>query len=127
MVAAIWQTNWENRPMHIQLNTDSNIKGDTDLAKEIEAVVTATLDRLSDRITSVEVYLADENSDQKVGTQAIRCVMEARLTGFSPLAVTHHADSVEQAVSGAADKLERVLQSTLDRLETLQEEPPPIE
>jgi ribosome-associated translation inhibitor RaiA len=111
--------------MHFQLNTDSNIAGNTDLAAKIEAVVTATLDRLSDRITAVEVYLADENSDVKISTQAIRCVMEARLTGFSPLAVTHHADSVEQAVDGAADKLERVLQSTLGRLETLQEEPPP--
>jgi ribosome-associated translation inhibitor RaiA len=113
--------------MHIQFNTDSNIKGDTDLAAKTKAVVMATLDRLSDRITSVEVYLADENSDQKVGTQTIRCVMEARLTGLSPLAVTNHADSVEEAVDGAADKLERVLQSTLGRLETLQEEPPPIE
>jgi hypothetical protein len=111
--------------MHIQLNTDSNIQGDVALAGQIEDVVTAALDRLSSRITWVEVYLTDENSEHKVGTQAIRCVMEARLTGFSPIAVTHNGDSVEQAVEGAADKLERVLESTLDRLETLQEEPPP--
>jgi ribosome-associated translation inhibitor RaiA len=113
--------------MHVQLNTDNNIKGDTALAQQIEAVVTATLERLSERITWVEVYLSDENSGKKVGTHAMRCVMEARITGLSPIAVTHQADTVEQAVDGAAGKLERSLETILDRLGNHQGETPPTE
>jgi hypothetical protein len=102
--------------MHVQINTDSNIEGDNALAQQVEAVVRGALDRFSERITWVEVYFSDENSNKKFGTHDMRCVMEARLTGLSPIAVTHQAATVGQAVEGAAGKLERTLESTLGRL-----------
>jgi len=43
-------------------------------------------------------------------------VMEARLEGRQPVAVTHHAPTVDQAVDGAAAKLARLIESTLGRL-----------
>jgi hypothetical protein len=46
----------------------------------------------------------------------MRCMMEARLEGRQPLAVTHHAQTLGQAVDGAADKLCRLIDSTLGRL-----------
>jgi hypothetical protein len=64
----------------------------------------------------VEVYLSDENSDIKFGTDDMRCVLKARITGLSPIAVTHQAATVDQAVDGAAEKLKRSLESTLGRL-----------
>jgi hypothetical protein len=43
-------------------------------------------------------------------------MMEARLEGRQPTAVTHQAASLVDAVDGAADKLKRSLESTLARL-----------
>jgi hypothetical protein len=41
--------------------------------------------------------------------------MEARLDGRPPIAVTHHADTLGNAVSGAAEKLARSIEHTLGR------------
>lgn len=43
-------------------------------------------------------------------------MLEARLEGRQPVAVTDHAATLEQAVQGAANKLVRLLDSTLGRL-----------
>lgn len=101
--------------MHIQVNTDSNIEGSEELAIQIKGVVESALSRFSDRITRVEVHLSDENGD-KSGQNDKRCMMEVRLEGRQPTAVTHHAASLSDAVDGAANKLKRSLESTLERL-----------
>jgi hypothetical protein len=64
----------------------------------------------------VEVHVGDENSDKKGGHDEMRCVMEARIEGRQPIAVTHQAASLDQAVDGAADKLNRLIESTIGRL-----------
>ena len=102
--------------MQIQLNTDRNIEGHEALATRVSEEVESALKRFSDRITRVEVHLSDENSDKKGGNDDIRCVMEARLEGRQPVAVTHHAATLDQAVDGAADKLASLIESTLGRL-----------
>jgi hypothetical protein len=43
-------------------------------------------------------------------------MMEARLEGHQPLAVTQHSASSEDAIRGAADKLERLIEHTTGRL-----------
>ncbi len=101
--------------MHIQINTDSNIDGTEELATHVKGVVESALSRFSDRITRVEVHLSDQNSD-KGGQDDKRCMMEARLEGRQPTAVTHLAASLDDAVDGAADKLKRSIESTLERL-----------
>ncbi len=102
--------------MQIQLNTDSNIEGREALATQVSSVVENALKRFSDRITRVEVHLSDENSEKKGGTEDMRCVMEARLEGRQPIAVTHQATTLDQAVDGAAEKLTKLIESTLGRL-----------
>jgi len=102
--------------MHIQMNTDSNIEVHEALAAQVNSVVESALNRFIDRITRVEVHLSDENSDKKRGNDDMRCVMEARLEGRQPIAVTHQAATLDQAVDGAADKLSRLIESTLGRL-----------
>ena len=102
--------------MQIELSTDCNIDGREALATQIDEVVKNALSRLSDQITRVEVHLSDQNSDKKGGDDDMRCMMEARLEGRKPIAVTNHAATVDQAFDGAAEKLARLIESTLGRL-----------
>lgn len=101
--------------MQIQTNTDRNITGSEGLAAQASAIVKGALARFSDQITRVEIHLSDENG-ARGGVEDKRCVMEARLEGRQPIAVTHQAATVEQAMDGAADKLKRSIESTLGRL-----------
>jgi ribosome-associated translation inhibitor RaiA len=107
-----------NRPYHgrrivqVQINTDRNIEGKEALTAQVSGVVEAALSRFSDHITRVEVHLSDENAD-KSGQHDHRCMIEARLEGRQPVAVTDTAASLDQAVSGATDKLARMIESTL--------------
>jgi ribosome-associated translation inhibitor RaiA len=101
--------------MLIEVNTDNHIRGSAELSAKVEASVEAALSHFSDRVSRVEVHLADENS-QKGGGSDVRCSMEARIDGHQPLAATNHADSVEDAVDGAAEKLTAAIESALGRL-----------
>ena len=62
------------------------------------------------------MHLSDANSDAKNGTSDIRCLLEARPTGHQPVAISHQAATVTEAVDGAAGKLKRALESLLGRL-----------
>lgn len=101
--------------MKIQLNTDVHIQGTEALAAQVSATVTQALERFSAHISRVEVHLSDENGG-KNGPHDQRCMLEARLEGRQPLAVTDQAATLEQAVHGAAQKLAHLLDSTLGRL-----------
>lgn len=101
--------------MQIQINTGHNIEVHETQAAEISGVVESALSRFSDHITRVEVHLSDENSDKKVGHDAMRCMLEARIERRQPIAVTHLASTLDEAVDGAADKLTRLIEHTLGR------------
>lgn len=101
--------------MQIQINTDHNIEGHEALAAQVNSVVESALGRFSNQITRVEVHLRDENS-HKSGQDDKRCMMEARLEGRQPIAVTHQAATLEQAIGGAANKLAKSIENTLGRL-----------
>jgi len=101
--------------MQIQLNTDANIEGRDAMATRVSSVVENALRHVSDHITRVEIQLSDQNSDKKGGSNDMRCVMEARLEGRQPVAVTHHAATVDHAVDGAAGKLSRLIEGILGR------------
>lgn len=103
--------------MIIQVNTDNSIEGRRELAQQIETTVRNSLERLGGQITRVEVHLSDDNSDKKSGTKDKRCLLEARLAGLQPIAVSHQAATMEQAVDGAVDKLVRSIDATLGKLE----------
>lgn len=123
--------------MQIQINTDHSIEGHQALASHLSGVIENALSPLLERITHIEVHLSDENGPGNDGKQmAKRCLLEARVKGCRPLAVTAHADTVHQSVIAAADKLARLIDSTLGRLHdhkhrrdalTLDDETPPEE
>ena len=101
--------------MKIQINADNHIKAHEEMALQAEAVVERTLGHLAEHITRVEVHLSDENS-KKGGSADKRCMMEARFERHQPIAVTHEAETIAQAIDGAADKLKSSLDHTLARL-----------
>jgi ribosomal subunit interface protein len=101
--------------MHIQVNTDNHIEGSAELTRQVEAVIEGTLGRFGDRITRVEVHLSDESNSAKSRDSDKRCVLEARLAGLQPIAVSHEGATLAQALDGAADKLQRTLDRTLQR------------
>jgi ribosome-associated translation inhibitor RaiA len=101
--------------MHVQVNTGAHIEGREALATRVRDAVESAVGRVSDHITRVEVHLSDENGSKR-GQDDKRCVMEARLEGRQPVAVSHEAATFEQAIDSAADKLTRLIASTLGRL-----------
>lgn len=102
--------------MQIQVNTDNHIQGREDVVRLVTASVEDAVGRFTDRITRVEAHLSDTNS-LKAGADDKRCVLEARLSGHQPLAVSHEAATLELAVTEAADKLERMIEHTLGRIQ----------
>ena len=101
--------------MQVQLYTDHNIEGDEALDAHFRGVVESALDRVSNRITHVEVSLNDENG-KKSGQDDKRCMIEAHLEGRPPLVVTHHAATLDQAVGGAAHKIFNLIEHTIGRM-----------
>ncbi|MCE9572085.1 MAG: HPF/RaiA family ribosome-associated protein [Deltaproteobacteria bacterium] len=102
--------------MDIQITTDHNIEAHEGLTNHVRSVVADVLGHLSTRITRVEVHLSDEHG-AKHGAEDKKCVMEARLHGRQPTAVTEHAGSGHPAVDGAADTRKRALDHAIGRAE----------
>lgn len=102
--------------MKIQVSTDKSIEGSADLIERTEADLADALARFERRVTRIEVHLRDESAGRSTGGD-IRCLIEARPAGLDPVAVTHHADTVSDALRGATDRLEALLSSRLERLE----------
>lgn len=100
--------------MQVQVNTDRHIHGGENLQDRVQGMVEDAVAHLRDRITRIEVHLSDENS-VKGGDNDKRCVLEARVAGMQPLAVTHQAETLAQAIDGAAEKLERALGNALGK------------
>lgn len=101
--------------MQVQINTDKNISGDEVFAQSVEDVLRRVLSRFSDQITRIEVHLSDANSAAKSGMTDMRCLLEVRLAGQQPIAVSEQAQSVEQAVKGAAKKMVNLLETELGK------------
>jgi len=101
--------------MQFQLNTDANIQGDERLAEVAEQMVASALGHLTDRLSRIEVHLADANA-AKGGTDDIRCTIEARPEGMQPQTVSHDDATVEAALRGGARKIRSLLDSEFGKL-----------
>ncbi|WP_410659245.1 HPF/RaiA family ribosome-associated protein [Amycolatopsis sp. lyj-112] len=98
--------------MQIQVNTDHNIHGGERLATYVTTDLENGLSRFVGWLTRVEVHLSEDGGGKP---EDKKCVIEARPGGKQPLAVTHHAATVDDAYAGAALKLGRMLDSRYDR------------
>lgn len=110
--------------MQVLVNSDHHIVGGEDLTERVRGVVEGRLERFSERITRVEVHLNDLNS-LKLGERDKRCMMEARVGGLKPIAVSHEAPTLTEAIHMAADKLERAVAHTLGKLQDTVGRTPP--
>jgi hypothetical protein len=102
--------------MQIQVKTDNNITGREDVVRLVQSTVEGAIGRFADRITRVEAHLTDTNSHKSKGDDK-RCLLEARLAGLQPIAVSHQAATIEIAVTAAADKLRRAIKSKVGRVQ----------
>ena len=98
--------------MLIEIRTDSNIEGGEKLTDHLKGVVQSALERFDGRIRRVDVHLSDAISNKR-GHGDKCCMMEARLDGREPVAVTQHATTVEQAIHDAVHTLKRSIESAL--------------
>ncbi len=101
--------------MLIQFNTDHNIHGREALEAKFSTLITEGLSRFSGQMTRVEVHLSDENAN-KSGLNDKRCLLEARLEGMQPIAVSNHANNHELAVKGAINKLKTSIDNKIGHL-----------
>ncbi len=101
--------------MQIQVNTDDHVHGREDVTRAVTQEVEHALHRFASRLQRVEVHLGDTNAG-KHGADDKRCMMEARPSGHPPIAVTHQADTLPLAISGAAKKLQHRLETVLGKI-----------
>lgn len=101
--------------MQIHINTDKNIEGSARLSAYFTDTLQDSLSRFNGLITRVQVHLSDENAHKEGGDDK-RCLLEARLKGLKPVVVTHHAENLDIALSGAIDKLIKSLESAVGKL-----------
>ena len=100
--------------MQIQINTDKNVTRSEGLIASSTTIILQELSRYSQQITRVEVHFSDEDGN-KGGVNDKRCMVEARLAGMKPIAVTNQANTHEQAFLGAIDKLKTSLETITGR------------
>ena len=103
--------------MKVQVNTSNNIENKDTLERWATDFLNEHLARFEQDITSIEVQMSDENHGAKGGGVDKRCMMEARITGRAPMAVTHFAPDQNLAFRGAADKLVNALDHAFGKLD----------
>lgn len=100
--------------MQIQINADNHLESSEARDTWASSLVEAAMAHFADSVTRVEVHLSDENGG-KGGAPAFRTVMEARVNGRPPIAVTNDAPSLDSAVNGAVHKLVRATEHAIGR------------
>lgn len=101
--------------MKIQTNTDSSIEQHEPLTIHVETTIKEALSRFSDEVLTVVVHLSEIN-DSKSTDGTAKCLMEARLSHHSPIAVSAHAATIHQSIHSAVEKLKRAINSTTGRI-----------
>lgn len=101
--------------MTIQFNTDRNLTLHDEFRDKLSSLLTEKLNRFSDHITRLEIHLSDENGS-RTGLDDKKCLLEARVEGRPPIAVSAHANNYEEAVDAAIDKIKSSLDTVFDRL-----------
>lgn len=101
--------------MTIQINTDKNLSVHEAFGSKIQDLLSENLSRFSEFITRLEVHLSDENNS-KEGINDKKCLLEARLEGRQPIAVTALGNTYDLAVNGATDKLKSSLDTIVGKM-----------
>lgn len=103
--------------MTIQFNADNNLTVHEGFREKLSDMLNDELGRFDELITRVEVHLSDENGG-KTGPDDKKCLLEARVKGKDPIAVTAFAANYELALANAAEKLNRTLDKMVDKMQS---------
>ena len=101
--------------MEILFNTDNNVEGKQALEDYMSEIIQNGLSRFEKHITRIEVHVSDENGNKK-GPNDKRCLIECRLKGLEPAAVTSHEDNIRKAVVSSLDKMKAKLTTITSKL-----------
>lgn len=102
--------------MIIQINTDKTLSGEKRRTDFFTAQIDEALQKFESHITRIEVHLKDENGN-KDGFNNISCLLEARLEGKKPIAITNKANTIDFALTGAIDKIETAVKTILGKIQ----------
>jgi ribosome-associated translation inhibitor RaiA len=103
--------------MHIEINHDNHVRIDNEFSQRLSGVIEGALAKHTDRVTRVEVHLGDTNAGKGGGSDK-RCMIEVKLAGLPPLAVTHEAELLQLAIDGAIEKLVHAVGHKLGKLQS---------
>jgi hypothetical protein len=103
--------------MKVQVNTSNDIDNKDALERWASDYLNEHLGRFEQDLTSIEVQLTDENHAAKGGGIDKRCMMEARVNGREPIAVTNYGSDQNLAFRGACDKLAKALEHAFGKLD----------
>ncbi len=103
--------------MQVQVNHGNHVHVGEEVSERLARVIEESLAHFADRITRIEMHLADEKGG-KGGAEDKRCTLEARLANHQPIAVTHQAESLQLAMEGALDKLDHALNHAIGKMQT---------
>ncbi len=104
--------------MEIKVNTDNNVEGKQSLETHVIETINSGIGRFDSHITRVEVHLSDENGNKK-GPKDKRCLIECRMKGAEPIAVTSQEDTLHNALNEAVDKMKAKLTTRIGRLKSV--------
>jgi len=100
--------------MLIQINTDKNIEGTTELITHFTSLLQDHLQRFDEYLTRVEVFLSDENASREAGNDK-KCILEVRPKGQDPIVVTAVTDNLYLSVKTAAEKMFLTLEKSVSK------------
>lgn len=103
--------------MKVIVNTDHGIHGTRARSGWARAVVSDELKHLGNHLTRIEMHLGADSGVAK-SPPDIRCMLEARIEGRRPVAVTLHERSLDRAVRGAARKLHHLVEHAIERAQS---------
>ncbi len=103
--------------MLIQFNADKNLTVHEDFNNKLSVHLKDKLNRFSEHITRIEVHLSDNNGS-KQGPDDKKCLLEARVEGRPPVAVSATGNNYEIAVDAAISKLRSSLDTIFDKLKS---------
>lgn len=97
--------------MQIRVDVDDHVDSSEELRARVEGVVEGSLDRFQEQIARVDVHL----TQLRQGQRDMCCRMEAHTGGLMPVAVSHEAVTLTEAIHAASAKLVRAVVLALGR------------
>ncbi len=102
--------------MIILINTDNNLRENEAERTDLKLLIRQEMKPFIAHISRIEVHLSDENG-AKSGFDDKRCMMEVRIEGRLPMAVTAHAETEDLAVAAALENLKELFVDSMRKLQ----------